>query len=73
MRLSHFPYRCPFLSGVIGPGLQAVAVRGVLGCDAGGDKAIKLLPVSGLQQPFMELLLHQCLELTSLLPENRDA
>lgn len=43
----HCPSRCPFLPGVIWPGLQAVAVRGVLGSDAGGDKAVQ--PMSNSQ------------------------
>ena len=33
-----------------------------------GDEAVQLLPLTGGQQPLVELLLHQHLELTPLLP-----
>ena len=38
----------------------------------GGDEAVQLLPVTRLQEPLVELDLHELLEVTLLLPGGRE-
>lgn len=71
-RLSHCPSRSNIF-GVVDVGLVHFRLMGVLQRDDGErDEAVELLPVSRFQKPLMEPDLHQLLELTLLLPSEKN-